>query len=786
MLVALALLSSARSFAIDLLVYTNSDSGPGSLRQVISDNNTLGGGNNIIFSNAVTGTITLTSGQLVISKDLILIGPGANVLTVSGNNASRVFFITNATVSISGLTVSAGTNALGGGIYNQASTLTISNCNISSNSASDGGGILNDGESSGKATMTIDNCTFSRNVAIGSVAFGNGIGGGIVNSGDQGGGTAMTISNCTFSGNSAVDAGCIFNSDAALTVIGSTFGGNFASDAGGNIYQVDISPSGGVAILKIGDTIFNNSFSTRGGSIVNESGIVTSLGYNLSDDGFGGFLTGTADQINTDAKLGPLQDNGGTTPTMEPLAGSPALDQGKSFGLATDQRGQPRTYDNPAISNASDGSDIGAVEVGPPAALVVSNNNDSGAGSLRQAVLNVNMDESGTITFAPNVTGAITLTSGQLMISHNLALIGPGANVLAVSGNHANRVFDITNASTVTIFGLTVSAGTSAGGGGGIYNDHSMLTISNCTLSGNSALAGGGIYNNGESSGEATLTVIRSTFSGNSAANPDSSGGGGIFNDGLLGIATLTISNCTFNGNSANPQGGGIYNDGALSGSTPATLTVIASTFSGNSAVGNCGGIYNDGFNAVTKIGDTILNAGFPGANIANNNGGTITSVGYNLSSDGGGGFLINTADQINTDPKLGPLQDNGGPTFTQALLSNSPAIDKGKSLGVTTDQRGAPRPFDFSSIANASGGDGSDIGAFELGRPTLNIQQVNTNVVLSWQSFYGDFTLQSVTNILASNSWATVTGTRAVVANQYVLTNGMVSGNWFYRLKGN
>jgi hypothetical protein len=106
--------------------------------------------------------------------------------------------------------------------------------------------------------------------------------------------------------------------------------------------------------------------------------------------------------------------------------------------------------------------------------------------------------------------------------------------------------------------------------------------------------------------------------------------------------------------------------------------------------------------------------------------------------------------------------------------------------LALTTDQRGAPRPFDFSSITNAGGGDGSDIGAFELGSPTLNIQKFNTNAVLSWQACYGGFTLQSVTNIISSNSWATVVGTPVVVASQFVLTNGPISRNRFYRLKGN
>ena len=143
----------------------------------------------------------------------------------------------------------------------------------------------------------------------------------------------------------------------------------------------------------------------------------------------------------------------------------------------------------------------------------------------------------------------------------------------------------------------------------------------------------------------------------------------------------------------------------------------------GNSASGG-GGIYNafsGPFGSATvTIGDTVLNAGATGANI-DNNGGTITSHGYNLSSDDGGGFLTGPGDQINTAPMLGPLQDNGGPTFTHALLTGSPAIDKGKNMdGLTTDQRGPGfvRTFDNPSIPNAIGGDGTDIGAFEVQAP--------------------------------------------------------------------
>src|SRR5206468_1730823 len=89
---------------------------------------------------------------------------------------------------------------------------------------------------------------------------------------------------------------------------------------------------------------------------------------------------------------------------------------------------------------------------------------------------------------------------------------------------------------------------------------------------------------------------------------------------------------------------------------------------------------------ALVNISNTILNAG-SGGNLFNNGNGMIASLGYNLSSDNGSGYLIGPGDQINTDPLLGPLQDNGGPTFTHGLLPGSPAIDAG-------DPNFTPPPF--------------------------------------------------------------------------------------------
>src|SRR5207249_3567210 len=140
---------------------------------------------------------------------------------------------------------------------------------------------------------------------------------------------------------------------------------------------------------------------------------------------------------------------------------------------------------------------------------------------------------------------------------------------------------------------------------------------------------------------------------------------------------------------------------------------------SGNSA--NSGGAINNtasfGGTATLDIGDTILNSGATGGTLFND-GGTVTSHGYNLSSDDAGGNLNGPGDQINTDPLLGPLQDNGGPTFTYALLPGSPAIDAGDPNFIPPtffDQRGPG----FNRVVNGR----IDKGSFEVqsstGTPT-------------------------------------------------------------------
>jgi hypothetical protein len=357
---------------------------------------------------------------------------------------------------------------------------------------------------------------------------------------------------------------------------------------------------------------------------------------------------------------------------------------------------------------------------------VVTNLNDSGAGSLRQAISDA--DPGGAITFQAGLSGAITLGS-ELTIDKDLTIQGPGANLLTVSGANAVRVFNIP-AGNVTLTGLTIANGRVTGGrpsGGGIsYTSAGVLTLQQCTLSGNSAFhsagtvisesLGGGIFNDG-----GTLNLMACTLSGNSASVSGAGGqnksyGGGIFNQ--AGAVNLTA--CTLSGNSTSAsgaelhnssQGGGIYN---LHG----TLNLTACTLSGNSAFasGNSygGGIYGH-HTGGTTVKNTIIagNTAGSGPDVS----GVFTSQGYNLigktdvfSIGFDAGNPNANQDIVGTsgspiDPLLGPLAFNNGPTQTRTLLIGSPAIDTGVCAGIpATDQRGVSRPQ----------GPACDIGAYE------------------------------------------------------------------------
>jgi CSLREA domain-containing protein len=445
----------------------------------------------------------------------------------------------------------------------------------------------------------------------------------------------------------------------------------------------------------------------------------------------------------------------------------------------------PRPFDLPGIPNATggDGSDIGAVEMQSAPMFVVNTVADHDDGScsaddctLREAInlANATVGED-TITFQSGLTGTIMLGSslGTLTINDSVNIVGPGANLLGVSGGSILRVFRVANG-TSAISGLTIQNGNppnNAGNtiGGGILNQ-ATLTLNDCAFNLNTVQAangvspgsngldaqGGAIHNSG------TLTINRCTFSSNRAIGGDGAAntgighfggngglaqGGAVFND--TG-ATLNLNNCSFSGNTAtggnggsNPQfAGGNGADGSGGGlCNTGTMNVTAVTLSSNASLGGSGGSGTGGPNNGTPgVGHGGGMAGLGGTSFVRNTiaagnsrnrgggpdvDGAFSSGGYNLIGIGdvSTGFT-STADQVGTgaspiDAMLGPLQNNGGATNTMALMPGSPAIDKGNSFGLTTDQRGLGL-YDDPAIPNAAGGDGRDIGSFELNGGTI------------------------------------------------------------------
>ncbi len=232
-------------------VTNTSDSGAGSLRAAISSANTAAGADTInftgaLFKDAVPDQITLTTGQLTINSDITIKGTGASKLSISGNNASRVFEIASGNVTISGLLIRRGSATAGGGIRNSG-ILTLSNSTVSGNVASNtlssfGGGLYNSG------TLTLNKSTVSGNTAD--------FGGGLYNSG------TLALNNSTVSGNTAIEAGGgLYNPGGTLTLNNSTVSGNTAKFGGGidNFATLTLKSStvSGNTALQDGGGIFN-------------------------------------------------------------------------------------------------------------------------------------------------------------------------------------------------------------------------------------------------------------------------------------------------------------------------------------------------------------------------------------------------------------------------------------------------------------------------------------------------------------------------------------------------
>lgn len=369
------------------------------------------------------------------------------------------------------------------------------------------------------------------------------------------------------------------------------------------------------------------------------------------------------------------------------------------------------------------GAALAAVPAAQAATFTVSNLDDAGPGSLRQAILDANgAAGADVIEFQAGLTGTIVLTSGQLAITDSVDIQGPGAASLAVSGNDASRVFYLYNGSAlldVTISGLTVTEG-SANIGAGIANFDENLTLDGVTVADNVASGdGGGLWADGFSM---TLTIRDSVFSGNSAGNA----GGAIYIEDTGG--PLLIQNTRITGNDAAQAGGGIYfydpdgdvtiEDSTISGNTAGTLgggiyfysfdegtaTIRRTTISGNSAASGGGIFFYDADQPFILENSTIsgnsATAGYGGGIYLYNlydgavvirsstiAGNTATGTGGGIFALNGGLDLENTIVGDNTAPADPDLGGAAGFGLFYSLVENPGSVNVNDLVGAILNQ---------------------------------------------------------------------------------------------------
>ena len=340
----------------------------------------------------------------------------------------------------------------------------------------------------------------------------------------------------------------------------------------------------------------------------------------------------------------------------------------------------------------------------PMATIIVTNTSDGVApgpvGSLRRAINDAAPGD--IINFNLPNPSTITLTNGHLLITKALTITGPGATALTIDGNANDRVFWLVNAPLVSISGLTITNG-SSDFGGGISAQNSILSLNACAITGNQAISGAAGVNIHTGS---TATITNCTISGNTSGGQC---GGVQVND-----ATATLTNCTISGNMGTVATGVL----GLQFSTPTTVTLINCTVASH----HPHGVYTQA--AAIILQNTIVASNTQ--NFVRTMGGTTTSLGNNLDTDGRSGFnngvngdiVGTTGSPINA--LLSSLNNYGGPTSTLALLPGSPAINAGTNIGAPTlDQR---------SIARTGS---TDIGAFESQGFTLAIASGNNQTAL-------------------------------------------------------
>jgi hypothetical protein len=625
------------------------------------------------------------------------------------DNAAQVILASGVTgTTIDAVTITAGNDpsGYGGGLrVDGGSDITLSNSTVEGNAAKHGGGAY----VTQASNLELLGTTITDNTA----SYGAGLSAYY--------GATLTAENSTISGNEASVAG------GGLTLRYS----GVSADLNHVTIADNVAPTGagietGASLVTLTNTLVADNLTPVDAPSDISGSVVASSSNNLVGDstGVSGLTVVNGNILDVNANLVDLADNGGPTLTHALLSISSAVDNAAA-GLALDQRGVARPF-----GSAHDiGAFEGAVSATLPTELLVTNLTDIADGnyldlSLREAILLIDQVADTTIEFAPGLTGTITLTGGQLDLSDDIAIEGPGQSLLTISGGGTSRVFDVVG-SSLTLSDLTVANGYSTGRGGNISVRSGELHLDGVMVTGGqSETHGGGIY---VSNSGSLLMMTDSVVQSNTSLAGSGLGGGitlfpgstGViedsvirYNSGAYGSAVsayngagLTISNTTIAGNSATQRAAvRVWNTDAEIRN--ATITQNFAFLSAGISVAD-GGVYSDVLLVNSIVADNIddlRNCIYGTLNAASSNNliGDGTTAGL---VNGENGNIVGTADAP-LDPQIqGVFSLTGIDHYVP--FASSRAVDAGLNAGVpgATDQLGNNR------IANGT----ADIGAVEI-----------------------------------------------------------------------
>lgn len=709
-----------------------------SLREALVAANGNSGVDTIIIPAGTYNLTSGTNGDIDITSSVIISGAGAGLSIINANfpvtNTDRIFDIMGAGVTLSGVTLRNGkiSGGGGGGIQlNSTSTLTLSFSTLYNNSADNGGALRNAG-----GDVILDNVTIYSNTAT------NSSGGGIRT--ENGGGTLLITNSSIYSNTSLSDGGGLFISGGTANIFTTTLGPNnqtlnghgaglsvgasaIANLAASNVVSNTAAGDGGGAnnlgTLSFTDSLIqaNTALSTtgsgNGGGINNQAGDLTLTGVTLNNNMAQGGAGG-----------GGLRNSlsGVVTIVQSTVAGNQATASVGNGGAILLSAGEL------VVSQ----SFIGVLGNGNYAGL-------NGGGISAASGTTVTITSSSVISNSAGDDGGGIDASGTALYVTDTGFISNAIRVGAVGDGGAIRS---DSNGTAILVGVTIS-GNVAEYGGGIVNIDAALTLISSTVSYNSARngSGGGIDNRRETL-TPTLIITGSSIFSNSATNGN---GGGLRSIGAGGTASTTIDNSTISYNQvSNGNGGGLRNEGG----SVTQLANVTLTYNNRTPSGAGEGVSVNGGSLFLQ--NTLI---ANNDSSANNCTGTLTSLNYNLDS-GNSCSLVGANDIINTSPNLGVFQNNGGPTWSQPLVSGSAGINQGDPAGcaaagggpvMTIDQRGFTRPV----------GARCDIGAVERinGDVAISLTNNRTSVIpgapITYTLIVSNLSSTLLTNITVSDS---------------------------------